>query len=140
VTASFGQRFLALAGAGLLAGVIAIAVAQQSESSARASGPQPAVGQGTGWSNAVAGVARAYPVAGRRSVCGWLLRPATLGVVHPVLPCGTKMFVELHGKRVYTQVVDRGPVPSREDFDLTAALAGRIGLAGTDDVRWAFAR
>jgi Lytic transglycolase len=140
VTVSFGQRFLALAGAGLLAGVIAIAVAQQNDDSARASGPQPAVGQGAGWSNAVAGVARAYPVAGRRSVCGWLLRPGTLGVVHPVLPCGTKMFVELHGKRVYTQVVDRGPVPSREDFDVTAALAGRLGLAGTDDVRWAFAR
>jgi hypothetical protein len=50
------------------------------------------------------------------------------------------MFVELHGKRVYTQVVDRGPVPSREDFDVTAALAGKLGLAGTDDVRWAFAR
>jgi Lytic transglycolase len=137
---SFGQRFLALAGAGLLAGVIAVAVAQQNESSARASGPRPAVGQGVGWSDAVAGVARGYPVRGRRSRCGWLLRPGTLGVVHPVLPCGTKMFVELHGRRVYTQVVDRGPVPSREDFDLTAALAGKLGLVGTDDVRWAFAR
>ena len=140
MTASFGQRFLALAGAGLLAGVIAIAVAQQSDSTARAFGPQPEVGQGAGWSNAVVGVARAYPLAGRRSFCGWLLRPGTLGVAHPVLPCGTKMFVELHGKRVYTQVVDRGPVPSREDFDLTAALAGSLGLVGTDDVRWAFAR
>jgi hypothetical protein len=120
--------------------VIAVAVAQQNESTARASGPQPAVGQGTGWSSAVAGVARAYPARGRRSHCGWLLRPTTLGVVHPVLPCGTKMFVELHGKRVFTEVVDRGPVPSREDFDLTVALAARLGLAGTDDVRWAFAR
>ena len=137
---SFGQRFLALAGAGLLAGVVAIAVAQQNESAARASGPQPAVGQGAGWSSAVAGVARDYPVGGRRSSCGWILRPETLGVVHPVLPCGTKLFVQLGGKQVYTQVVDRGPVASREDFDLTAALADRIGLAGTRRVRWAFAR
>lgn len=137
---SFGQRLLALAGAGLLAGVIAVAVAQQNEGSARASGPQPAVGQGASWAGAVAGVARDYPVGGKRSSCGWLLRPETLGVVHPVLPCGTKLFVELGGKRVYTQVVERGPVPSREDFDLTAALADRIGLSGTRDVRWAFAR
>lgn len=137
---SFGQRFLALAGAGLLAGIVAIAVAQQNEGSARASGPQPAVGEGAGWSSAVAGVAREYPVGGRRSSCGWLLQPETLGVVHPVLPCGTKLFVQLGGKQVYTQVVDRGPVPAREDFDLTAALADRIGLGGTRRVRWAFAR
>jgi hypothetical protein len=110
---SFGQRVLALACAGLLAGVIAVAVAQQNESSALASSPQPAVGQGAGWSSSVAGVARGYPVGGRRSSCGWLLTPETLGVVHPVLPCGTKLFVELGGKRVYTQVVDRGPVASR---------------------------
>jgi len=140
VIVSFGQRVLALAGAGLLAGVLAVAVAQQNESGARASGPQPAVGQGAGWSSAVAGVARDYPVGGRRSSCGWLLKPETLGVVHPVLPCGTKVFVQVGGKRAYTQVVDRGPVPSREDFDLTAALADRLGLSGTRALRWAFAR
>jgi len=140
VTISLGQRLLALTGAGLLAGVIAVAVAQQNEDSARASGPQPAIGQGAGWSGAVAGVARPYPVRGRRSRCGWLLRPGTLGVVHPVLPCGTKIFVELAGRRAYTQVVDRAPVPSREDFDLTAALAVRLGLSGTEEIRWAFAR
>ena len=140
MTGSLGQRLLAVTGAGLLAGVIAIAVAQQNEGSARASGPQPAVGQGAGWTSAVAGVARPYPLRGRRSRCGWLLRTGTLGVVHPVLPCGTKLFVEVHGNRVYTQVVDRAPVPARDDFDLTAALAERLGLTGTDDVRWAFAR
>jgi hypothetical protein len=140
MTRSLGQRLLAVTGAGLLAGVIAVAVAQQNEGSARASGPQPAVGQGAGWTSAVAGVARRYPLRGRRSRCGWLLRSGTLGVVHPVLPCGTKLFVEVNGERVYTQVVDRAPVPAREDFDLTAALAERLGLAGADDVRWAFAR
>lgn len=136
----FGQRVLALAGAGLLAGVVAVAVAQQNEGSARASGPQPAVGQGANWSSAVVGVARDYPAGGRRSGCGWILRPETLGIVHPVLPCGTKIFVQLGGTRVYTQVVDRGPVPSREDFEVTAALAERLDLTGTRQVRWAFAR
>jgi len=140
LTVPFGQRVLALAGAGLLAGVVAVAVAQQNEGSARASGPQPAVGQGAGWSSAVVGVARDYPVGGKRSTCGWLLEPETLGIVHPVLPCGTKLFLQVGGKRVYTQVVDRGPVPSREDFDVTAALAEKINLTGTRAVRWAFAR
>src|SRR5581483_7222357 len=99
LTVPFGQRVLALAGAGLLAGVVA-----------------------------VVGVARDYPVGGKRSTCGWLLEPETLGIVHPVLPCGTKLFLQVGGKRVYTQVVDRGPVPSREDFDVTAALAEKINL------------
>jgi hypothetical protein len=140
VIPSFAVRLLALAAAGLLAGVIAVAVAERNAGTARAIGPQPAIGQGAGWSDAVAGVARDYPVRGRRSRCGWLLRPGTLGIVHPVLPCGTKVFVEYGGRRVYTQVVDRAPVPSREDFDLTAALADKVGLTGTDGVRWAFAR
>jgi hypothetical protein len=140
VNVPLSQRALALAGAALLAGVLAVAVAHQTRSSARAAGPQPAVGAGTGWYSAVAGVAADYPVGGKRSRCGWLLEPGTLGVVDPVLPCGAKLFVEVGGKRVYTEVVDRGPVPSREDFELTSALAGRLGLAGTRDVRWAFAR
>lgn len=137
---SFSQRMLALAGAALLAAVLALAVAQQTRGSARAAGPQPAVGAGTGWYSAVAGRARDYPVGGTRSRCDWLLEPGTLGVVHPVLPCGAKLFVQVGGKRVYTEVVDRAPVPSSEDFDLTSALADRLGLSGTRNVRWAFAR
>jgi hypothetical protein len=140
VNSSFAQRVLALAGAALLAGVLALAVAEQNRSAARAAGPQPAVGAGTGWYAAVAGVARDFPVGGKRSRCGWLLEPGTLGIVHPVLPCGAKLFVDYGGKRVYTEVVDRAAVPSGEDFDLTAALADRLGLTGTRDVRWAFAR
>jgi Lytic transglycolase len=137
---TFGQRVLALAGATLLAAIVALAVAERNHPSARASGPQPAVGNGAGWSAAVAGVARAYPVRGRKSSCGWVLEPGTLGIVHPVLPCGAKVFVEYGGRRVYTQVVDRGPVPSREDFDVTQALADRLHLSGVRAVRWTFAR
>ena len=138
--ATFGQRVLALASAALLAAVIALAVAERNQPSARASGPQPAVGQGAGWYTALVGVSRQAPPKGRRSACGWLLLPGTLGVVHPVLPCGAKIFVEHDGKRVYTEVVDRGPVPSRENFDLTPALADRLGIAGVREVEWAFAR
>jgi hypothetical protein len=134
---SFGQRLLALAAAAIFAGVLAVAVAHQDGSAAQAAGPRPAIGAGTGWYEAVAGV---HVIRSRRSACGWLLEPNTLGVVHPVLPCGAKLFVEFEGKRVYTEVVDRAPVPAAVDFDLTSALAEKLGLAGTRDVRWAFAR
>ncbi len=138
---TFGQRALALAAVGVFAGVLAVAVAHQKAAPARAAGPQPAVGQGTGWYAAIAGVAGPYPKNGRRSACGWLLMPGTLGVVHPVLPCGTKIFVQIGDRRIYTQVVDRAPVASREDFDLTPALGEKVGLTtGTRDARWAFAR
>jgi hypothetical protein len=136
----FSQRVLALTGAGLLAGVLAVAVAHQRAGSASAAAPQPAVGAGSGWSSAIVGVSRPYPARGKRSACGWMLEPGTLGIVHPVLPCGAKLFLEVGGKRVYTEVVDRAPAPSTEDFDVTAALAGRLGLTGTRAVRWAFAR
>ena len=134
------QRVIALAGATLLAAVIALAVADQNQGNARASGPQPAVGSGAGWYTALAGVAREFPVGGKRSRCGWLLEPATLGVVHPVLPCGVRLFVEYGGKRVYTEVVDRAPVPPGEELDVTSALAERLGIAGVREIRWAFAR
>ena len=41
---------------------------------------------------------------------------------------------------VLTQVVDRGPyVPGRQ-FDLTDALARRLGLRGVQVVHWSYAR
>jgi hypothetical protein len=138
---SFGQRMLALAAVAVFAGVLAVAVAHQKAAPARAAGPQPAVGAGTAWYSAIAGVAAPVPAKGKASTCGWLLLRSTLGVVHPVLPCGTKIFVQVGSKRIYTQVVDRAPVASREDFDLTPALGEKVGLTtGTRDVRWAFAR
>jgi len=140
VTADFAQRVLALAGATILASVIALAVVTQNDSGAHASGPQPAVGAGAGWYRATAGVAKPYPVGGRRSRCGWLLEPDTLGVVHPVLPCGAKIFVEYAGRRVFTEVVDRAAVGQNEETDLTVALADRLGLTGIQEIRWAFAR
>jgi hypothetical protein len=138
---SFGQRMLALAAVAVFAGVLAVAVAHQRAEPAQAAGPQPAVGAGADWYSAIAGVAAPVPAKGKATTCGWLLLRSTLGVVHPVLPCGTKIFVQIGGKRIYTQVVDRAPVASREDFDLTPALGEKVGLTtGTRDVRWAFAR
>ena len=57
-----------------------------------------------------------------------------------MLPCGAKVFLSYGGRRVLTQVIDRGPnVPGRE-FDVTKALADEIGLHGTKRIRWSYAR
>jgi len=64
----------------------------------------------------------------------------TVGVAHPVLPCGVKLYVEYRGKQVLTQVIDRGhTVPGRE-FDLTLALANLLHVEGTQTIQWRFAR
>ena len=84
---------------------------------------------------------RSYtPSAKKRTACGQQVDEHTLGVAHPVLPCGVKIFLDYAGKQVLTQVIDKGPaVPGRE-FDVTKALADKIGLDSVDQVRWAFAR
>jgi rare lipoprotein A (peptidoglycan hydrolase) len=41
---------------------------------------------------------------------------------------------------VLVQVIDRGPyVPGRQ-FDLTDALARRLGLRGVQQIHWSYAR
>jgi hypothetical protein len=141
VSPVLAQRQLALAAAGLLAGVVGLAVASRDDSVAvaKAALPRPAVSSVTGWYPALAGV-RSRPLAGHASGCGTLLTPKTLGVDHPVLPCGAKIFVEFGGKTVLTSVVDRGPFTPRPDFEVTPALADVLGLKGVQPIRWSFAR
>jgi rare lipoprotein A (peptidoglycan hydrolase) len=76
---------------------------------------------------------------GKRTACGDLVGPGTEGVSHPVLPCGVRLYVTYHGVHVLTEVIDRGPyVPGRE-FDLTPALAARLGLSGVQVIGWSYA-
>lgn len=135
------QRLLAVGAASLLAVVIGLAVASRDDASAtpRSRLPQPAVSSLSGWYSAQAGV-RNRPLAGRVSGCGTLLKPKTLGLDHPVLPCGAKVFVSFHGKTVLTTIVDRGPFTPRPDFEATPALADLLGLRGVQPIRWSFAR
>ena len=108
---------------------LAVASRDDQVAAARAALPQPAVSSVSGWYPALAGV-RSRPLAGRVSGCGTLLTPKTLGVDHPVLPCGAKIFVAFGGKTVLTTVVDRGPFTPRPDFEVTPALADVLGLEG----------
>jgi rare lipoprotein A (peptidoglycan hydrolase) len=134
VTPRLAQREIALAGIALLAAVISLALTSgRSESSSKL--PKPA---GT-WYTALAGL-RGPASFGKRTACGQTLTAETLGVAHPVLPCGAKIYVAFGDRHVLTQVIDRGPyVPGRQ-FDLTDALAVKLGVRGVKQIEWAYAR
>jgi rare lipoprotein A (peptidoglycan hydrolase) len=136
VTPAIARRAVALGGVALIAAIAALAIASRDGGSRPANTlPRPA----RNWYTALAG-SYDLGVSRRKTACGQRIRPDTLGVAHPVLPCGVKVFIAYRGTRVLTQVIDRGPnVPGRE-FDLTKALADRIGLHGTQEIRWTFAR
>ncbi len=135
------QRQLSIAAATLLGVVVALAVGARDSrtQAARPRLPEPAVAAVDGWYTALAGV-RGRALAGRRSACGTLLSPRTLGVDHPVLPCGARIYLDYGGKTVLTSVVDRGPYSPGQEFELTPALAELVGLSGVQTVRWSFAR
>jgi hypothetical protein len=132
MTPRLAQREIALAGIGLLAAVVALAIVL-GRSGADETLPEP-VGA---WNTVIAGV-RSRADYGTRTACGTVLRPATSGVSHAVLPCGAKIFVAYGGTTVLTQVIDRGPATGRA-FDLTAPLAAQLGVRGVQRVRWAYA-
>jgi rare lipoprotein A (peptidoglycan hydrolase) len=76
---------------------------------------------------------------GNRTACGQTLRPATQGVAHKTLPCGSKVLIGFRGRFVITRVIDRGPFIGGRAWDLTAATARalRFDGVGVGDVRHA---
>lgn len=131
MSGSLVQRLVALGAIALLVGAVVLAVVTMRGGSSSKSRPRPVA-----WYSALA--APYAPPA--RTSCGLKTGPGTIGVAHPVLPCGAKLFVSLGTVKVLTQVIDKGSqLPGRE-FDVTSALADRLGLHGTQRIRWAFAR
>ncbi len=126
-------RELTLAAIALLAVIAALAVTERTRSQIDTT-PQP-----EGSYRALAG-SSGPAVFGRRTACGAILRADTIGVAHPTLPCGARIFVTYNGTTVLTQVVDRGPYSAGRQFDLTDALARRLGLRGVQTVTWSYAR
>jgi rare lipoprotein A (peptidoglycan hydrolase) len=119
--------------------VLAVAIADPgSASSSGKALPEPAGAPDGSWYTALAGVARAS-VAGR-SDCGYRITRRTLGIAHPVLPCGARLYVLYAGTQALTQVVDRGPTGAGRELDLTPALARRLHLRGIQRIQWAYAR
>jgi hypothetical protein len=67
------------------------------------------------------------------------LDSGTVGVGHPLLPCGVDLIVSAGGKEVRTEVVARGPVAAGREFELTQELARTLGVSDNQTIRWRFA-
>jgi rare lipoprotein A len=125
------QRQAAFAGIALLTAAVALALTSGRKDESTL---PPAIGSYT----ALAG-SSGSAAFGHRTTCGQILGPKTEGVAHPVLPCGVKLYITYQGIHVLTQVIDRGPYVSGREFDLTQALADRLGLTGVQRIRWSYA-
>ena len=126
-------REFALLGLAVLGAAVALAIVAQTRRHEQA-GP---VAEGS----FVALAGSSGPAAfGRHTACGGVITQQTEGISHPTLPCGVRIFVTFNGTTVLAPVIDRGPYEGGRQFDLTDALARRLGLSGVQQVRWSYAR
>jgi hypothetical protein len=133
---SLVQRLALLGAVALLAAVAALAFIERvvdDDATAITSAPAPA-----GWNTAFAG-SRGPVGDAQRTTCGQVLAPESLGVTHPVLPCGVKVVVRRRGTQVLTEVIDNALVEPGRQLEVTDTLAGMLGIEGTVEVEWRFA-
>jgi hypothetical protein len=137
VVTSFEERIVILAAVAFLAALAAIAVVEQrgqeTAPASFASAPAPA-----GWNTAFAG-SRGAPGDAQRTTCGQILTLRSLGVTHPVLPCGAKLVLRNGGTQILTDVIDNRLVEPGRQIEVTPALARMLDLAGTEEIEWRFA-
>jgi hypothetical protein len=132
------QRGLALAAIGILGAVVALAIVEQRKEPTPAPVlPEAVPAPGGGWYEGTA-APKLDEAPGTRTGCGFVVRSRTAGIAHPVLGCGTKLYVEFGSHEVLTQVVSRR-VPPGVQFAVTPRVAKLLGLQSTDLVRWRFA-
>jgi hypothetical protein len=132
------QRSVALAAVALLAALGALALTSSSGEAKQVSGPRPVPTANGGWYTALAG-SRGAPRDAERTTCRQILTGRSLGVSHPVLPCGAKLFIAYGDSEVLTEVIDNRLKKPGRQFELTEALAQRLGIEGTQQIRWRFA-
>lgn len=137
MTTSLGQRLTLLAAVALLATVGAAAIVEQQAASegsvSLTSAPAPA-----GWNIAFAG-SRGPAGDAQRTTCGQVLGPKSLGVTHPVLPCGAKVILRRGSSQVLTEVIDNTLVEPGRQLEVTDELARMLGIDGTVELEWRFA-
>ena len=139
MTLSVLQRTIALAAVALVAAVAVLALTGGATGPGDEAGPQQVtVAGGGGWYTALAG-SRGAPRDAERTTCALVLTGRSLGVSHPVLPCGTKIFISYGGEEVLTEVIDAKLKQPGRQFELTEGLAQQLGVEGTQQIRWRFA-
>jgi len=132
------QRVVALAAVALVSTVGALALtSHEGGADAAATGVRAAPAPG-GWETALAG-SRGAPRDAERTTCRLILTGRALGVTHPLLPCGALIYIEYDGVEVLTEVIDTKLKEPGRQFELTEVLAQRLGLDGTQEIRWRFA-
>jgi hypothetical protein len=137
VPTSFEERLVLLAAVALLAGVVVLALGERrsgdATSAALTSAPAPG-----GWNRAFAG-SRGPVGDAQRTTCGQILTARSLGVTHPVLPCGVKIVVRRGDTQILTEVIDNALVQSGRQLEVTERLAEMLGLEGEEELEWRFA-
>jgi hypothetical protein len=134
------QRQISLAAAALLAVVLGLAVASQRGGSPEVDLPEPVPAPDGGWYQARAAATGRDLEPGTVTECGHRVMGGTMGIAHPVLPCGVKLYVGFGDDEVLTQVIARGPEEPNVQFGLSDALARALGVDGPETVRWRYAR
>jgi hypothetical protein len=128
------QRLIIVAGAGLVAAVVGLAIASSRGGSGDGGGLPARVGS---WYHA-----RAAPMSrdleGTTTACGVRLSAKSLGIADPVLPCGAKLYIGYGDQDILTQVIAVGPAPGGARFGMTPALAQTLGIERTVTVRWGY--
>jgi hypothetical protein len=134
---SLGERLTFLLATALLAGLAAAAFVHRHDHKTHTA-VASAVAPGGGWFDALA-ASRGPAGDAERTTCGLILTSASLGITQPVLPCGAKVVIRFGGRSYFTEVIDNRLKGTGHQFELTDALAGMLGLDGTQRIQWRFA-
>jgi hypothetical protein len=138
MVSSLEERLVLLAAVALIGGVVAVAVgdrrAEDASSAAFTSAPAPG-----GWNRAFAG-SRGPVGDAQRTTCGQYLTQRSLGVTHPVLPCGARIVLRNGDTQILTEVIDHALVEPGRELEVTERLARMLGLGGElGELEWRFA-
>jgi len=141
VSVLLAQRQLALAAVALVAGLFALGVSRELAEQPAPHLPSAIPAPDGGWFTALASShGRSFARQHEDSACGRVVGPASLGVAHPVLPCDAKLYIEYGERQALTQVLARGAYSAGREFEISPALARKLGLSGTQPIKWRYAR
>lgn len=79
-------------------------------------------------------MASRYDLYGGPLACGGTLGYDAMVVAHKSLPCGTKVMIRYGERTVQATVRDRGPFVGGREFDLSGAVARRLGFEGVGTI------
>jgi hypothetical protein len=134
---ALAQRLVLLGAIALLGSLVALAIVDYRSRDDR---PASLVGAAApaGWNTAFAG-SRGAAGDAQRTTCGQVLAADSLGVTHPVLPCGTKVVLRHRDRQVLTEIIDNSLVVAGRQLEVTEALGQVLDLEDTAEIEWRFA-